>query len=159
MKSMKKFQELQPQLNKIKEKYKDDKAAINRETMQFMKTHNVNMAKGCLPLIIQMPIFFALYKVLGNAVELYREPWGLWITDLSTKDPLYLLPALMGVAMFIQQKMSPTNMDPTQAKMMYIMPVFMTFIMATLPSGLTLYILFSTIFGAVQQIIVNKQKG
>lgn len=157
MKSMKKFQELQPHIAKIKEKHKDDKVAMNKEMMQFMSTHNVNMAKGCLPLILQMPVFFALYRVLGNAVELYKSPWGLWIVDLSSKDPLYLLPILVGVAMFIQQKMSPTSADPAQAKMMMIMPVAMAAIMSTLPSGLTLYILFSTVFGLVQQIIVNKQ--
>ena len=157
MKSMKRMQDLQPHIKKIQEKYKDNKELQNKEVMQFMKTHKVNPMGGCLPMLMQLPVFIALYKVLGNSVELYQEPLGLWITDLSAKDPYYVIPVLMGVAMFFQQKLSPkTTMDPTQAKMMLFMPIVFTLFMLNLPSGLTLYILFSTLFGIAQQLFINK---
>ena len=157
MKSMQRMQVLQPQMAKLKEKYKDDKETLNKEMMRLMSTHKVNPASGCLPMLLQMPIIFALYRVLGQAVELYREPWILWIHDLSVKDPYYILPVLMGLAMYIQQRLSPAKLDPMQAKMMIFMPVFMAVIMATLPSGLTLYILATTLFGLAQQLLINKQ--
>ncbi|MEI6092972.1 MAG: membrane protein insertase YidC [bacterium] len=159
MKSMKKMQELQPHLKGIQEKYKDDKAKLNQEMMQFMKTHKVNPMSGCLPMLIQLPVFIALYKVLANAVELYRSPFMFWITDLSMKDPYYIFPVLMGIMMFVQQKITPNpTMDPTQAKMMlFFMPIIFTVFMISLPSGLTLYILFSTVLGIAQQHMMNKK--
>lgn len=161
MKSMKKMQELQPYLKSLQEKYKNDKEKLNKEMMQFMKTHKVNPMGGCLPMLLQLPVFIALYKVLGNAVELYKSPFIFWINDLSSKDPYYVLPILMGIMMFLQQKMTPNpTMDPTQAKMMlFFLPVIFTIFMLGLPSGLTLYIMFSTLLGIVQQYMMNKNKG
>jgi YidC/Oxa1 family membrane protein insertase len=159
MKSMKKMQELQPHLKSLQEKYKNDKAKLNQEMMQFMKTHKMNPMSGCLPMLLQLPVFIALYKVLANAVELYRSPFIFWITDLSIKDPLYIFPVLMGVTMFVQQKITPNpSMDPMQAKMMlFFMPIIFTIFMLGLPSGLTLYIFFSTLLGIAQQYMMNKK--
>ncbi len=159
MKSMKKMQELQPHIKQLQEKYKGDKQKLNVEMVQFMKTHKVNPMSGCLPMLIQLPVFIALYKVLASAVELYRSPFVFWIHDLSVKDPYYIFPVIMGVMMFIQQKITPNpTMDPTQAKMMlYMLPILFTVLMISLPSGLTLYIMFSTFLGIAQQYLMNKQ--
>lgn len=159
MKSMKKMQALQPHINAIKEKHKDNKEKLNIETMQLFKTHKINPMSGCLPMILQFPVFVALYKVLANSVELYRAPFMFWIQDLSVKDPYYVVPVLMGVMMFIQQKMTPNpTMDPMQAKMMtYMLPIIFMLFMVSLPSGLTLYIMFSTLLGILQQYFTNKQ--
>jgi len=159
MKSMKKMQELQPHIKQLQAKYKDDKQKLNIEMVQFMKTHKVNPMSGCLPMLIQLPVFIALYKVLANAVELYRSPFIFWIHDLSVKDPYYIFPVIMGVMMFVQQKITPNpTMDQTQAKMMlYMLPVLFTVLMISLPSGLTLYIMFSTFLGIAQQYLMNKQ--
>lgn len=160
MKSMKRMQELQPHIKKIQEQYKNDKERMNREVMQFMKTHKVNPMGGCFPMLLQLPVFIALYKVLGSAVELYRSPFIFWLKDLSVKDPYYVLPILMGVMMALQQKMTPNPaMDPTQAKMMMLMPIIFTFFMLSLPSGLTLYIMFSTMLGIAQQLYTNRKKA
>lgn len=158
MKSMKRLQVLQPQIKAIQEKYKSDKEKLNKEVMQFMKTHKVNPMGGCFPMLLQLPVFFALYKVLGNAVELYQAPFVFWIHDLALKDPVYVLPLLMGVMMFFQQKLTPNpSMDPMQAKiMLYMMPIMFTFFMINLPSGLTLYIMFSSALGIGQQYFINK---
>lgn len=159
MKSMKRMQEFQPIIKQLQEKYKDDKQKLNAEMVQFMKTHKVNPMSGCLPMLIQLPVFIALYKVLASAVELYQSPFIFWITDLSVKDPYYVFPVLMGAMMFIQQKITPNpTMDPMQAKMMlYMLPILFTFLMLSLPSGLTLYIMFSTFLGIAQQYLMNKQ--
>ena len=159
MKSMKKMQELQPMIKQLQEKYKDNKEKLNTEMVQFMRTNKVNPMSGCLPMLIQLPVFIALYKVLANAVELYRSPFIFWIHDLSIKDPYYVFPVIMGAMMFIQQKITPNpTMDQTQAKMMlYMLPILFTVMMISLPSGLTLYIMFSTFLGIAQQYIMNKQ--
>ena len=151
-KSMKAMQKIQPLLKEIREKYKDDSAKVSLETMSIMKTHKVNPLGGCLPLLLQFPIFLALYQVLGQSIELYRAPFGLWIHDLSMKDPYYVLPALMGVTLFFQQKITPNTMDPAQKKILMFMPLIFTFFMISLPSGLTLYIFVSGLFGLVQQL-------
>jgi YidC/Oxa1 family membrane protein insertase len=151
--SMKKMQLIQPKLKTLREKYKDDPAALNRETMNLMKDEKVNPLGGCLPMFLQMPVFFALYQVLGQSVELYQAPFILWITDLSQKDPFYVLPVLMGVTLFIQHKITPTTMDPQQAKIMMWMPLIFSLFTLGLPSGLTLYIFISTLFGVIQQYI------
>ena len=109
--------------------------------MTLMRENKVNPVGGCLPVLFQFPIFIALYQVLGNSIELYQAPFGLWIHDLSLKDPYYILPVLMGVTMFIQQKITPNTMDPAQAKILLMMPLIFTFFMVSLPSGLTLYML------------------
>lgn len=102
-------------------------------------------------MLLQMPIFFALFQVLGNSIEIYQAPFLFWIQDLSLKDPFYVLPILMGVTLFIQHKITPTTMDPTQAKVMQFMPVIFSLMMVSLPSGLTLYTFVSTLFGVLQQ--------
>lgn len=156
-KSMKKMQIIQPELAKIKEKYKDEPQKMQKETMDLFKKAGANPLSGCLPLLLQMPFFFAIYKVLYSSVELVGAPFYGWIYDLSVQDPYYVLPVLMAVAMFAQQKMTPTtSMDPTQAKIMLFMPIIFAFIMKSLPAGLVLYILVSTTVGIFQQMLVYK---
>lgn len=156
-KSMKKMQQIQPELNKIKEKYKDEPQKMQKETMDLFKKAGANPLSGCLPLLLQMPFFFAIYRVLYSAVELVGAPFYGWIHDLSIQDPFYVLPILMGIAMLAQQKLTPqTTVDPTQQKIMMFMPVIFAFIMKSLPAGLVLYIFVSTVVGVAQQAIVYK---
>jgi YidC/Oxa1 family membrane protein insertase len=156
-KSMKKMQGIQPELQKIKEKYKDEPQKMQKETMDLFKKAGANPLSGCLPLLLQMPFFFAIYRVLYSAVELVGAPFYGWIHDLSIHDPFYVLPVLMGLAMLAQQKMTPqTTVDPTQQKIMLFMPVIFAFIMKSLPAGLVLYIFVSTVVGVIQQTIVYK---
>ncbi len=156
--SMKAMQKLQPQIQALKEKHKDDMARFNQEQMALFKLHKVNPMGGCLPMLVQLPVFFALYTVLQNSIELFHAPFFGWIHDLSDKDPFYVLPVLMGISMFFQQKMTPAaGLDPMQAKMMLAMPVVFTFIMLNLPSGLTLYIFLSTLMGILQQLLNNRE--
>lgn len=156
--SMREMQRVQPQMAKIKEKFKDNKEQMNKAIMDLMRSNKVNPLGGCLPLLIQMPIFFALYRVFYNAIELYQAPFFGWIQDLSAKDPYYITPILMGGAMFIQQKMTPsTTMDPAQQKMMLFMPIIFSFFMIALPSGLVIYILFSTLLQVASQYLVNQE--
>lgn len=154
--SMKAMQKIQPLLQTLREKYKDDPMALNRETMALMKQHKANPIGGCLPMLLQIPIFFALYRVIGSSIELYHSPFFGWITDLSAPDKFYVLPILMGITMFLQQKMTPTTMDPAQAKIMAFLPLVFTLFMLQLPSGLTLYMTVSAIFGIVQQYMFLK---
>ena len=156
-KSMKKMQKLQPELNKLKEKYQDNPQKMQAETMELFKRSGANPLGGCLPLLLQMPVFFAFYKVLSAAVELVGAPFALWINDLSTKDPYFVLPVLLAVVMFVQQKLTPSQTaDATQQKVMMFMPLIFGFIMKDLPSGLVLYIFVSTLFGIIQQLYVYK---
>ncbi len=158
MKSMKEMAKLQPQLQKIKEKYKDDKEALNREMLTMMKSHGYNPMAGCLPILIQMPIFFALYRVLYSSIELYQAPFVFWIHDLSAKDPYYVTPIILTITMFVQQKLTPnTAADPAQAKMMQFMPVMFGVFMLALPSGLTLYMFVNALGGIFQQTVLNKK--
>jgi YidC/Oxa1 family membrane protein insertase len=157
--SMKEMQKIQPEILALKEKYKDDKERFNREQLALFKTHKVNPAGGCLPMLIQLPFFIALYALLANSIELFQAPFIFWIKDLTTKDPYYVIPAFMGVAMFIQQKITPmSGMDPAQQKIMLFMPIIFTFIMLNLPSGLTLYIFVSTILGVIQQQYMTRNE-
>jgi len=151
-KSMKKMQVIQPQIAALKEKYKDDQQKQQQEMMTLMRENKVNPLGGCLPVLLQFPIFIALYQVLGNSIELYQAPFMWWIHDLSLKDPFYILPVLMGVTMFIQQKITPTTMDPAQAKVLLFMPLIFTFFMVALPSGLTLYMWVGALFSVLQQL-------
>jgi YidC/Oxa1 family membrane protein insertase len=153
MKSMKRMQMLQPKLKKIQEQHKGDQARISRETMALYKEHGANPLSGCLPLLIQMPIFFALYQVLVNTIELRQAPFLLWLADLSVKDPYYVLPVLMGIAMFVQQKL--TTVDPKQKMMVYIMPVFMAFIFLSMPAGLNLYWLTNNVLSIGEQYLIH----
>lgn len=156
-KSMKKLQELQPRMNELKEKYKKDPQKLQKEMMEIYKKHKVNPVGGCLPMLLQIPVFFALYKVLLIALELRNAPFMLWITDLSAKDPYYILPVVMGVTMVIQQKMTPTSLDPRQNKIMMFMPVVFTFMFLNFASGLVLYWLVNNILSIVQQFYTNKK--
>lgn len=158
MKSMKEMAKLQPQLAKLKEKHKDDKETLNREMMAMMKTHGYNPMAGCLPMLLQMPIFFALYRVLYSSIELFHAPFALWIHDLSAQDPFYVTPVLLSGTMFLQQKLSPqTATDPAQQKMMQFMPLMFGAFMINLPSGLTLYMLTNAVTSIIQQLILNKK--
>ncbi len=154
--SMHKMKELKPELDKLKEKLGSDKEKLGRETMALYSKNGVNPLSGCLPMLLQMPIWFGLYRAIQHSVELYNEPFILWITDLSIKDPLYILPVVMGILMFFQQKMSSGGMDPMQAKiMLYTLPVVFTVFMLVLPSGLNLYIAVNTIISILQQKYIN----
>ncbi len=157
--SMKSMQLVQPKIKALREKYKDDKVRLNQEMMALMKNHKVNPLSGCLPMLLQMPIFFALFQVLGESVELYQSPFIFWITDLSTKDPFYLFPVLSGLTIFLQQKLTPSNLEPAQAKIMLMMPIVFTFFMFGLPSGLTLYMFVNAGLGLLQQYYFVKVKA
>ncbi len=156
-KSMKGMQKLQPEMQKMREKYGHDKQRLNQEMMSFYKDNKVNPLGGCLPMLIQIPVFFALYQVLLGAIELRHAPFMLWITDLSMKDPYYVTPLIMGVTMFLQQKMTPTNMDPTQAKIMLMMPVVFTFLFLNFPAGLVIYWLVNNLLTILQQYLIKRQ--
>jgi YidC/Oxa1 family membrane protein insertase len=168
-KSMKDMQKLQPKMAKIREKHKDNKEKMNQEMMALYKTYKVNPMGGCLPMVIQIPVFFALYSLLGYAIELRHAPFILWITDLAAPDRLPIgipipyvgegipvLTLLMGASMFIQQKMTPTTGDPTQAKIMLFLPVVFTFMFINFAAGLVLYWLVNNVLSIGQQYYINK---
>ena len=161
--SMAKMRELQPKIAALKERFGDDRQKMSKAMMDMYKKEKVNPAGGCLPLLLQMPIFLALYWVFLESVELRHAPFMLWIQDLSAKDPYYILPILMGISMYVMQKMQPmTIQDPLQQKMMQYMPVFFTIFFFWFPSGLVLYWLVSNIISIVQMKIIfagiDKQK-
>jgi YidC/Oxa1 family membrane protein insertase len=161
-KSQAKMMELQPKLKSIKAKYKKAKTdiaqrrAMQEETMKLYKEHGVNPAGGCLPLLIQIPFFFGLFSMLRVVIEFRQSPWILWIRDLSAHDPFYVTPILVGITQFISQKMTPTAGDPSQQRMMLMMPVIMTFLFLQLQSGLVLYMLTQNVLQIVQQYIMNR---
>lgn len=155
-KAMKRLQEIQPRINELREKYKNDPQRLQKEMMEIYKRYKVNPMGGCLPILLQIPVFFALYKVLLIAIELRGAPFMLWIKDLSVKDPYYILPIVMGLTMVIQQKMTPSSMDPRQNKIMMFMPVIFTFLFLNFASGLVLYWLVNNILSIGQQIYINK---
>ena len=157
--SMKEMQKLQPKMAELREKYKDDKARISQEMMALYKTHKVNPMGGCLPMVIQIPVFFGLYKTLLFAIELRHSPLLWWIQDLSAKDPYYITPIIMGGTMFLQQKMTPPAGDPMQAKIMLFMPIIFTVMFLNFPSGLVIYWLFNNIISIGQQYYINKQSA
>jgi len=174
-KSMKEMQKLQPIMAKIREKYKNDKQKMNQEMMGLYKTYKVNPMSGCLPMIVQLPVFFALFRLLGSSIELRHAPFMLWINDLAAPDRLFHFPfsipfmtpphgipvltLLMGASMFIQQKMTPTPGDPAQAKMMMFMPVIFTFMFINFPSGLVLYWLINNLLSIGQQYRILKRSA
>jgi len=156
--SMKGMQKLQPQMKKLQEKYKDDKARLQQETMALYKANKVNPMSGCFPMLIQLPVFFGLYRALLYSIELRHAPFIFWIQDLSAKDPYYITPIIMGATMFLQQKMSPQpGGNEMQAKMMLWMPVIFTFLFLNFPSGLVIYWLFNNVLSIGQQYYVNKR--
>lgn len=131
---------------------------MNAAVMDMYKKHNANPLGGCLPMLLQIPVFFAIYRVLLNAVELQGAPWMMWVSDLSLKDPYYILPILMGASMYYQQKLTPNNFtDPMQEKVFKFLPIIFTFFFLTFPSGLVLYWFVNNLFSIAQQFIVNAQ--
>jgi len=158
-KSMKDMQRLQPQIEALKEKHGDDKEAMNKEMMGLWRDNGVNPAGGCLPMVLQMPIWFALYRVLWNAVELYQTPF-LYFCDLTLRDPLGIFAILLGISMWLMQKMTPnTSTDSTQQMVIKFMPIFMAVIMFTLPAGLVVYILVNNVLSIGQQWLIHRQHG
>ena len=155
-KSMKGMQKIQPEMAKLREKYKDDRDAMNKAVMELYREHKVNPMGGCLPMIVQIPVFFALYKSLMFSIELRHAPFFLWVTDLADKDPYYVTPVIMGITMFVQQKMTPSQMEPMQQKMMLALPVVFTFMFLSFPSGLVLYWLVNNVLTIGQQMYINK---
>ena len=161
-KSMAKMQELQPKIKALRAKYKKSKSDIaqrrkmNEEMMKLYKEHGINPAGGCLPLLIQIPIFWGFFRMLAVSIEFRHSPFVFWIKDLSVKDPYYVTPILMGITQFISQKMTPTSADPTQQRMMLIMPVIMTIFFMNFQSGLVLYWLTNNVLQIGQQYIMNK---
>jgi YidC/Oxa1 family membrane protein insertase len=156
--SMRQMQRLQPKMQAIREKFKDDKERMNREVMDLYRTHKINPLGGCWPILLQIPVFFALYKALLNSIELRHAPFVLWIQDLSEKDPCYVTPLIMGATMFLQQKMTPAAGDPAQQKMMMFMPLIFTFMFLNFPSGLVLYWLVNNILSIGQQFISQRRQ-
>ena len=155
-KSMKEMQKVQPKMAELKERYKDDKQKLNAAVMELYKTHKINPLGGCLPVVIQIPVFIALYQLLSYAIELRHAPFFWWIQDLSAKDPYYITPIIMGATMLIQQKMTPPMGDPMQQKMMLLMPVVFTFLFLNFPSGLVIYWLINNVLSIGQQYYINK---
>ncbi len=157
MMSMQKLKDLAPKMKEIKERYGKDPAKMNQQMMELYRKHGANPMGGCLPMLLQIPVFFALYRVLLNADELQGAPWILWINDLSRQDPWFVLPLLMGVTMYLQQKITPSNVtDPMQQKIFKWFPVIMTFFFLTFPSGLVLYWLTNNILSIAQQYFINR---
>jgi YidC/Oxa1 family membrane protein insertase len=161
-KSMVKMADLQPKVKAIRAKYKKAKSDIaqrrlmNEEMMKLYKEHGVNPAGGCLPMLIQLPVFWGVFRMLVVSIEFRHAPFALWITDLSVRDPFYVTPVLMGITQFISQKMTPTSADPSQAKMMLIMPFVMTIFFMNFQSGLVLYWLTTNVLQIGQQAIMNR---
>jgi YidC/Oxa1 family membrane protein insertase len=174
-KSMSQMKKLQPLIQEIRQKYKNDRKRMNEEVMRLHRTYNINPLGGCLPMVLQIPVFFALYRMLDSAIELRHAHFLWWINDLSAPDrlfnfgfsvpfmePPYGIPVLtlvMGATMFLQQKMTPTAGDPTQAKMMMLMPVVFTFIFINFSSGLVLYWLINNVLSIGQQYYTQKKFG
>ena len=168
MRSMKAMQALQPQVNALRTKYKNDPKKLQEETLGLYRKHHVNPMGGCLPMIAQIPIFYALYLALSVSVELQNATFlcfgrvfgfDVWICDLASHDPTYVLPLLMGVTMFMQQKMTPTTGDPRQAKMMLVMPFVFTFMFLNLPAGLVLYWTVSNVLQILQQWYMDRPRS
>jgi len=157
--SMAKMRKLQPRMKAMQERFKDDRTALSQGMMELYKREKVNPAAGCLPILIQMPFFFAFYWVLIESVEIRQAPFMLWITDLSSRDPFFVLPLLMGAAMLMQTRLNPAPPDPVQAKIMQIMPVAFTALFAFFPAGLVLYWLTNTGLSILQQWRINKVVG
>jgi YidC/Oxa1 family membrane protein insertase len=153
--SMAKMRKIAPRMKALQERYKDDRQGLSQAMMELYKKEKVNPAAGCLPILIQMPFFFAFYWVLVESVEMRQAPFILWIDDLSAQDPFYVLPVLMGAAMFFQTRLSPAPPDPVQARMMQIMPVMFAALLIFLPAGLVAYQLTNTVLSIAQQWRIN----
>ncbi|VVE10542.1 insertase [Pandoraea horticolens] len=158
-KSMARMKEITPRMQALRERYKSDPQKMNAALMELYKTEKVNPFGGCIPIVIQIPVFIALYWVLLSSVEMRGAPWLGWIHDLSTQDPYYILPVLMAVSMFIQTKLNPTPPDPMQAKMMMFMPLIFSVMFLFLPSGLVLYYVVNNTLSIAQQWSINRMLG
>jgi YidC/Oxa1 family membrane protein insertase len=170
---MNQMRKLQPKMKDLQERYKDDRQKMNQELMNLYRVYKVNPLGGCIPMLLQIPVFIALYRMLYQAIELRHAPFFLWINDLSAPDRLFqfegyiplmqepygipVLTIIMGGTMFLQQKMSPPPGDPSQAKMMMMLPVFFTFIFINFPAGLVLYWLVNNVASILQQYYINKK--
>ncbi|MDK9692964.1 MAG: membrane protein insertase YidC [Sulfurimonas sp.] len=158
MVSMQKMKDIAPQIKALQAKYKGDPQRMNAAVMDMYKKHGANPLGGCLPMVLQIPVFFAIYRVLLNAVELQGAPWMFWVSDLSRMDGTFILPILMGASMYYQQKLTPSNFtDPIQEKIFKYLPIIFTFFFVTFPSGLVLYWFVNNLFSIGQQFIVNQQ--
>jgi YidC/Oxa1 family membrane protein insertase len=156
-KSMKEMQKLQPEMKRLQETYKNDKARLQQEVMLLYKRRKINPLSGCLPTLIQIPVFIALYNVLQNTFDMRHAPFFWWIRDLSAKDPILITPLIMGATMVIQQKMTPSSAELAQAKMMMLMPILFTFLFLNFPSGLVLYWLVNNALSIAHQHYLNKR--
>jgi len=157
LRSMAKMRKLQPDMARIKELHSDDRQKAGQEQMALFKKHQVNPLGGCFPMLLQMPVFIALYWVLSESVEIRHSPWIFWIQDLSAKDPLFILPLIMGASMYLMQKLQPTPTDPMQAKVFQFMPIMFTFFFIMFPAGLVLYWTVNNLLSILQQWYVNRQ--
>ena len=176
--SMSKMKKLQPEMLKLRERFSDDKMKLNQEMMALYKREKANPASGCLPILVQIPVFFALYKVLFVTIEMRHAPFFGWIQDLSAPDPttifnlfglipwsppyflmLGVWPLLMGLTMWLQQKLNPQPMDPTQAKIMMFLPIMFTFLLAQFPAGLVIYWAWNNSLSIAQQWVIMRRMG
>ena len=156
-KSMANMRRVQPQMLSIREQYPDDKQKQSQAMMELYKKEKINPMGGCLPMLIQMPVFIALYWVLMESVELRHAPFALWIEDLSVMDPYFVLPLLMGASMWSMQKLNPPPPDPMQAKIMEWLPIVFTFFFLWFPAGLVLYWLVNNLLSMAQQYVITKR--
>jgi YidC/Oxa1 family membrane protein insertase len=157
--SMAKMKTLQPRIKNLQDTYADDREKLGRAMMELYKREKINPVAGCLPIVIQIPVFLAFYWVLLESVEMRQAPFAFWIHDLSARDPLFILPAIMAVAMFVQYKLNPAPPDPVQAKVFMIMPLVMSVTFAFFPAGLVLYWVTNTILSIAQQWNINRRIG
>jgi YidC/Oxa1 family membrane protein insertase len=155
--SMANMRKVQPKLVELKERYADDRQKQSQAMMELYKTEKINPLGGCLPMVVQMPVFMALYWVLMESIELRHAPFILWIDDLSAMDPYFILPLVMGVSMFIQQRLNPPPPDQMQAKIMQWMPVVFTFFFLFFPAGLVLYWVVNNTLSIIQQYFITKR--
>ncbi|GFM50136.1 membrane protein insertase YidC [Pseudomonas capsici] len=156
-KSMARMRAVGPKLTALKEQFGDDRQKMSQAMMELYKKEKINPLGGCLPILVQMPVFLALYWVLLESVEMRQAPWILWITDLSIKDPFFILPIIMGATMFIQQRLNPTPPDPMQAKVMKMMPIIFTFFFLWFPAGLVLYWVVNNTLSIAQQAYITRK--
>jgi YidC/Oxa1 family membrane protein insertase len=146
-----------PKLKQLQEQFKDDREKLGRATLELYKKEKINPASGCLPMLVQLPVFLAFYWVLLESVEMRQAPFFGWIQDLSARDPFFILPVLNGIAMFLQFKLNPTPTDPVQAKVMMLMPIIISVTFVLFPAGLVLYWVTSTLLGILQQWNINRR--
>jgi len=156
-KSMARMRKLQPKMVQLRERHGDDRQKMNQAMMELYKTEKINPLSGCLPILVQIPVFIALYWTLLESVELRHAPFMFWLTDLATHDPYFVLPVLMGLSMLIQQRLNPAPPDPIQAKVMMALPFVFTFFFLWFPSGLVLYWVVNNILSIAQQWVITKR--